>query len=101
MRILILFVFFAFTLCSAAEKIKIPKKFRGVYSCELPSYTIEHDGNIIQVEASTASLTVSKTNAVLRVGKYSVKSELIRSKNAKSQYAAEFDTALYSWTAYF
>jgi hypothetical protein len=92
MRTIVLFVLLSFILSSAAVQAKIPKKFRGEYRCDVPAYNIEHDGNTIQVESTTAALTVSKTNAILRLGKSSFSSGLHRSKSSKSQYEAEFDT---------
>jgi hypothetical protein len=93
MRISICFLLLGLFLTSAGGNFSIPKKFRGQYRCEMPSYEIEHDGAATKVEASIAFLFVYESRVILKVGGKSFTSFVDKKRGAKStmSYEAKFD----------
>lgn len=94
MRISICFLLLGLFLTSAGGNFSIPKKFRGQYRCEMPSYEIEHDGQTTKVEATIAFLLVYESRVILKVGGKSFSSFVEKKKgaNAALAYTAKFDT---------
>jgi hypothetical protein len=96
MRVSVLFLLLGLMLSSASGNFSIPRKFRGQYRCEMPSYEIEHNGNTTKVEASIASLLVYESRVILKVGGKSFNSFVEKKKgaNAALSYTAKFDSPL-------
>jgi hypothetical protein len=94
MRISICFLLLGLLLTSTEDNFSIPKKFRGQYRCEMPSYEIEHDGQTTKVEATIAFLLVYESRVILKVGGKSFSSFVEKKKGANSalSYTAKFDS---------
>lgn len=94
MRISILLLLFGVTVSSAASSSKIPKKIRGLYRCEMPSYEIEHNGAAVTVEATRATLLVYESRVVLNIGGKLFSSSVVKRKPSKNtrHFDAQFDT---------
>ena len=79
-------------LTTYASEFTIPKKFRGRYVCEVPSYFINHLETSTQVDALKAILLVYKTKVIIRIGDRSFPANVKRMESPKKQpiYTAGF-----------
>jgi hypothetical protein len=96
MRITILLLLFFTTSRLEASDSKIPRNIRGLYSCEMPAYKIQHDTTLTKVESITALLFVYKSHVVLNVGGKSFTSSVEKRKpaNKRRDFLVTFDSPL-------
>jgi hypothetical protein len=91
-RCLLVLSFFILSFQNFASGHTIAKRFRGRYSCEVPSYEMRHLDQVIVVEPLQAVLLVYKTKLILKIGERSFPAnvELKQASRKKPIYIAEF-----------